>query len=228
MYRYATRETWDTESENKAKETIARQFNGYDNFVVICDEKHKVIASKNGVEIEVNFDSIGYNNYSIDINVNSGYQRSEYKTIGRITPKTDLYAPRFVREFSDYANRRIDEKLYEQITRPALSKSHSNSEKAFVKWEKANAEYTKHESVSEVKVNEDGYRIKTANAIGTDSIITNINTRANIPNIDQLFRIIVQSGIKVEKTEGGHIYVIGNGEETTNFLKLLNSPLEWN
>lgn len=224
------RQSWTPELINKAKKSLALKFNGDDDFVVVYDETtHKVTATKRGVTIELNFDSVGYNGNVIDLNVESGYRRINSKTIGRISTKTDLSAPRLRREFRDYANSKIDEILTEQITKPAKAKSQVSSAKAFEQWKKTNADFIKHESVYEVGVDQTGYYDKESKSIGTDHIITDLRAYYSdkYPNNTQLFGIIVKSGIKVHRVESNHVKVIGNGEETTNFLKLLNSPLEW-
>ena len=228
---YSSYAVWGTESENKAKETLARVFNKVDGFKVTYDDKtHKITAEKNGASFEVRLDSVGYSHKTLDINVNESWSYDNYKTIGRITPKTDLYAPRFQREFKDYANRRADEILTTRITQPALEKSRQKSAKTFEQWEKDNMKLIAHKTVDEVKVEEEGYRHMNASKIGTDSIVTELSAYNTItyPNTTQLFNVIVQSGIKVHDVGNNHVKVVGNAEETTAFLELLNNPLGWN
>ncbi len=219
------RNEWTEETRAEAKKTICGSFNGEAGFKLTYDEEtHKVTVSKDGISFPLNFESIGYSGSTLDINVGEGW--AKYKTIGRISPKSDLWSSRLTKEFREYAQSKLNQILEEQITKPSQAKNQVSTEKAFAKWKKDNEKYLGHKIINEVEL-EQNWSGKQTTSIGLDRLITKISTyEQGIPSLTQIFGIIVQSGIKVHSV-GHSIEVIGNGEETSAFIKLIDNFLEW-
>lgn len=227
---------WDKVSLNKAKSTIASQFNGEAGFKVTFDcgdyktDSGTVTAHKDGQSFEVNFSSVNYGSTTVDINVSERYgYGKEYKTIGRITTDTDLYKSSLRKEFREYAQRRLNSILEEQITKPAKERSQKVSTKTFDKWLKETQPLIdKTDKVWEIRPRSD-YNGRNHMNIGTDKLITKVKAYGTdkYPNTRQLFGVIHKSGIEVDNVNSNEIVLIGNGDQTVKFLKLLDSPYEW-
>ncbi len=203
---------------------VAKYFDGDGGFKV-TNENGTVWYEKDGVRLQLYQKSIGYKG-TFDLTVDRPSYGSYGDSIARVTASTNIKHPKFRKRFIEQATRRINDELSRRITAPAIDKSQERSEKIVAKWMKDNAKWIEHKSISGVEPRKD-YSGKNQTDVGTDKLITKINSYAKgIPSHTQMFGIIVQSGIKVHNVSNG-IEVIGNGEETTAFLTLLDHFLEW-
>lgn len=227
-HRFRYTQEWKSEKILEAKNTLAYRWSQIPDVSVNVDENGRVYATVKGVTFEIHFDKLGFgSNKTIDINVHGDWSR-KFKTIGRITPITDLYKPSLEKDFKEHAFAKADNILTERITAPALEKSQKKSEKTFEQWEKQNEKYLSNKAIYEVSP-ETSWNGKSQKYIGTDRIVINLQAWESDepPTLTQLFGIIVQSGITVKSVKSNHIDIVGSKEEIEKFLEILNKPLEW-
>ncbi len=206
------------------EDKVIEAFNGYDKYVV-TKEGGTNYFEKNGVKLPFYHKAIGWNGI---FQLTLVKPRHGYNSEGivRVTEKTNIDQHRFRVRFGEQANYAVKEVLEKQITEPSLAKNQADTEKAFKKWQRDNAKYLGHKIIREV-VLEQNYSGTKTTSVGLDRLITSISTGDHgIPSLTQIFGIIVQSGIKVYNV-GNDIKVIGNGEETTAFIELIDHFLEW-
>lgn len=220
MLSYITKsQQWTEENVQQAKEILARKWNGLDGFTAYVKEG-RVYISKKDITVEVRLSSVGYTGRILDINFGG---RATYKTIGRITPKTDLSKSPSNKEFLKYANWKIDEVLSEQIVAPAKARAEKSNTSVSETWKKRNADFIKFWAVKEVE--------QAPNTLGTDLLVTKVKSYTNPhekPTLTQLFKIIAKSDIEVNSIDRWEVSLVGNGEQTEKFVRLLGgNPLDW-
>lgn len=200
------------------EQIIAEYVNHNQNDYKAIVEGGKIWIESKGVRVQLYLKSVGYKG-SYDITF-STYRHSE--SVNRVTKGSDTKVS--MKKFKEHARYYIDQALLQQIISPAKVKSQSRTKKTFEDWKKDNADLIKHPSIINTKLKSYGTEIVT---IDIDEIETTISTNDKIPNIRQLMGIIIQSGMKDIHVKYSDFVITANGEETTKFLKLLNSPLEW-
>lgn len=211
------------------EDQVVSAFNGYDGFKV-TKEGSTNYYEKSGVKLPFHQKTIGWRG-AFELTLERPLYGYNYEGIARVTGSVNIDQQRYRKKFAEQANYRINKVLAERISAPSLEKSKKSSEKSFNQWQKENAKLLEHEAVAEVKP-EEKYKREIQTCIGTNKLITELKAYAddeipNPPTLTQLFGVIVQSGIKVYSVDNNDVKVIGSDEETTEFLKLLNSPLEW-
>lgn len=186
-------------------------------------EGYPIFVEADGVKVQLYLNSVGYRG-TFDISF-STYKGSE--AVNRVTAGKVPFVN--IKKFKESARYHIDSELTQNITRPATIKSQKNTAKSLDGWIQENAKLLKHETIVEVKSSEQGYRDKVPTHVGTDKLVTELSAYkdAKYPDIRQIFGIVHKSGIKVDHIDDNHIFVIGNGEQTTKFLELLNDPFKW-
>ncbi len=210
--------------EQTFSDKVAKYFDGLIAFKV-TNENGTVFYEKDGVKLQLYQNSVGYQG-TFDLTVNKPRYGYSSDSIARVTSKTDIEQKKFRDRFVEQATRAINDELSRQITAPSLERNQKNTEKAFAKWKKDNAKYLEHKIIRSVEL-EQNWNETRITSIGLDRLITRISTHTQgIPSLTQIFGIIVQSGIKVQSV-GSDIQVIGNGEETTALIELIDHFLEW-
>lgn len=215
-----------SEQEVKTKsdeDKIVDYINDNQNEFVATHEGYPMFVEADGVKVQLYLNTIGYRGtYEVSFN-----RYKDSQCVNRVTAGKEAFVN--MKQFKESARYQIDAKLTEDITRPATIKSQKNTAKSLDGWIQENATLIKHGTIVEVKSSEHGYSEKVPTHVGTDKLVTEVKaySQDKYPNIRQIFGIVHKSGIEVDHVDHNKIFVIGNGEQTTKFLELLNDPFKW-